>query len=84
MAFYNKLGDNPSPAGAPTPTPQPPRGDWNVICVGLRLLLALLLTWHRQRTGDGEGGKDYSSGLSNYAGFVSIKNRRRILNKKVF
>lgn len=32
-----------------------PRGDWNVICVGLRLLLALLLTWHCQRTEDGGG-----------------------------
>lgn len=34
-----------------------PRGDWNVICVGLRLLLALLLTWHCQRTEDGEGSE---------------------------
>lgn len=33
-----------------------PRSDWNVICVGLRLLLALLLTCHCQRTDDAEGG----------------------------
>lgn len=36
-----------------------PRSDWNVICVGLRLLLALLLTWHCQKSEDGkwrEGG----------------------------
>lgn len=35
-----------------------PCSGWNVICVGLRLLLALLLAWHRQMTEDGEGGRE--------------------------
>lgn len=47
MPFYNEE-DNPSPAAGP-------HGDWNVICVGLGLLLALLLIWLCQTLASEQG-----------------------------
>ena len=37
-----------------------PRSDWNVICEGLRLLLALLLTWQCQKNAN-EWGRYFSN-----------------------